>query len=204
MVEAITSLIGSRATDVQIKSEPSMNIRGFTLVELLVVAVIAGILASIALPNFGPLRDKENVRAVATQFAKDVEQQRSLARTENRRRIIKVLSADATAYLAGPCADNSCTAISPDMVTASTGNNVKVLSVSGVYPIVLSFSPPYGIADNDNDAGTTFSLQKFVFFMEKSKTSNSLAQNTACPIRGIIEPCRAVHIVGNLGKVIAK
>lgn len=42
------------------------NERGFTIVELLIVMVVVGILAAIAIPNFQPLLKKDKLRATTT------------------------------------------------------------------------------------------------------------------------------------------
>jgi type II secretion system protein H len=177
-----------------------MNTKGFTLVEVLVVAVIVGILASVALPNFGSLRDRENVRAAATQFSRDIEEQRSLSRSKNQKRFISISAVDQTHYSVGRCSNDACTAFS-DKVDRDIPYDANVQVAGVAADSIINFSPPYGVTDDDDNADTPFSIQKFVFFLN---LGNPLSVNGSCTAAGASEPCRSVHVVGALGKVVVK
>ncbi|MEQ1832638.1 MAG: type II secretion system protein [Candidatus Eisenbacteria bacterium] len=63
--------------------------RGFTLIELMIALVIAGVVLSVGMPAFGRLRDTLVLRQAGTQLLQDVRRARQLAVTRRAPVVIK-------------------------------------------------------------------------------------------------------------------
>ena len=81
------------------------NRRGFTLVEILIVIAILGILAAIAVGNFGGLTEKYKVEAETKQFYADIMYARGRAMQRNRWFFVRITTNGYMTYEDRPLPD---------------------------------------------------------------------------------------------------
>jgi prepilin-type N-terminal cleavage/methylation domain-containing protein len=103
-----------------------MTRRGFGLIESLIVISVVGILLTILVPNFQRWRATTAVKEAATQFASDLDKQRSESKKLNVQRQV-VMASDGKSYSL-----NGVSKPMPEGLTL-TGSTTPV-----------SFNPPYG------------------------------------------------------------
>lgn len=72
---------------------PELN-KGFSLLELMIVLVIIGILAAIAIPNFSDMIAEQRVRSVAADLIGDIALARTEAIKQQRRTVIERVGAN--------------------------------------------------------------------------------------------------------------
>lgn len=98
-----------------------LKVRGFTVVELMIVVAIAAILATVAAPNFAEFMNQQRVRNAATDLVMDL----SLARSEAVKRGANVTVSPVGSWAEGWEVKAGADVISKRASTAGT------LSISG-------------------------------------------------------------------------
>ncbi|MDB5340276.1 MAG: putative fimbrial protein [Planctomycetaceae bacterium] len=80
---------------------PKISRRGFTLAELLIVVLIVGIVAGIAIPRFSAGLGQRQATALARQMVNDIETVRQVARASSAPKSLVITSASKTYTLNG-------------------------------------------------------------------------------------------------------
>jgi prepilin-type N-terminal cleavage/methylation domain-containing protein len=85
----------------------SVSVRGFTLMELMIVIALAAVILAIGTPNFREFRQNNRLTAVANDFLASV----ALARTEavKRQNPVSLCASDTPSDATASCADGSFT-----------------------------------------------------------------------------------------------
>jgi type IV fimbrial biogenesis protein FimT len=131
--------------------------RGFTMVELMTVVVIAGVLLALAAPSFRDMLDRRRVEGRANEFLTDLQYARSEAVARNRNVELRTGGAgNATCYViavpavGGACdcttAPPSCTAPSIGLKTVTMTNDIEVAGGPFVFEPVRGALEPAAAA----------------------------------------------------------
>lgn len=99
--------------------------RGLTLVESMIVLAVTSIVAGVAAPNFGHLREKHQVQSIAAQLETDFVHVRSQAVAMNR--TLRLQFAGDRCYVVHDGGPTTCTCA--DDGSASCASGAKVLQV---------------------------------------------------------------------------
>jgi type IV fimbrial biogenesis protein FimT len=134
--------------------------RGFTLVELMTVVLVASVLLAIAAPSFRGMLDRRRIEGRANELLTDLQYARSEAVARNRNVELRIGGAgNATCYViavpAGGVCDcttppPSCTAPSIGLKTVTMANDI---GIAAAVPFV--FEPVRGAMASDAAASAT-------------------------------------------------
>lgn len=102
------------------------DIKGFSLVESLIVLAVIGTLLAVMMPNYQNWRERTRLKEATTQFASDLDKQRSETKRLNTQHQMSLASDGKSYTLTG------VTKLVPEGITI-TGSGVPVI-----------FNPPYG------------------------------------------------------------
>jgi type IV fimbrial biogenesis protein FimT len=111
--------------------------RGFTMIELMTVMVIAGVLLVLALPSFNDMLERRRVEGQANEFVTDLSYAKSEAVQRNRNVLLQTDPAGTTCYTiavmpdppAGSCnctASPRCTGGPMELKTVTLANGASV------------------------------------------------------------------------------
>ena len=132
------------------------RMRGFTLIELMVVVALVAIVLSLAAPSFTGTLARKRLEGVATELSTDIQYARSEAAQKNAAVGIVFGTNCYTVYLVGTSAATGCAAL-------GGGSPLKDVGVSGGTTLAfapttsgafIAFDPVRGMA-TDAAAGTT-------------------------------------------------
>lgn len=114
-----------------VKALPHRHIKGFTLIELIIVIVVLGILAAYATFNASPA--ELTLPAQAERMASDIRQVQTLAYTTGQRMLFETPNGTNITYTAKSCnASNVCTPV------VLSGSLEKGLALSGTTSVHFS------------------------------------------------------------------
>jgi len=102
----------------------SVNQRGFTLLEMLIVIGIIGIISAVAIPNFSAWRERQAVNSATKSLLSHMKQARVIAMAENRS--VKITFSN-TSYTYDDDAGGTCGLCKPQTVSFSGfSSNLKI------------------------------------------------------------------------------
>lgn len=151
---------------------------GFTLLELLVVLLIAGLIMALAVRSLSNWRNNTAVTNAAMQLAADIQDARSTAKLNN---VCKAFSrVSTTSYTITTYTTPNCSGTGTSTSKSMLSSTLLALgTVSGaVSPASVNFRPPYGTSEET------------VQYVITSARTGSIS--------------RTVRVTGVLGKVIIK
>jgi type IV fimbrial biogenesis protein FimT len=112
--------------------------RGFTLVEAAVVAALLALLAGIALPAFGHLREKRLLEAFAARLEADIHHTRSLAVARHQVvRLSFVLEARGGCYIVHTGDPDDCSCAADGSAQCRGGDALRAVRVDAAVPVSL-------------------------------------------------------------------
>ncbi len=123
------------------------KLRGFTLVELVLVATLLAILAALAVPRFSNTLTRTRVEAAARRFTADLELARQRARSTSAAQVVTIDTASATYVLVGmPDPDHRATEYTVHL--GEPPYEVAMTSLECTGGNKLTFDG-FGVADSD-------------------------------------------------------
>ena len=133
--------------------------RGFTLIELVMVLVLAGILAVVALPRLGTTTTSYQAAAFAEQVRAALQYGQKMAVSHRRLVCAAVTSTSVTLTVAANFGDSSCSAAT---LTGAAGANGAIASspAAGILisPAVTMYFQPSGAVTTDAAGSVTANL----------------------------------------------
>ena len=150
-----TFALRARARDQRLRSRP-----GFTLVETVVVLIIASIAMSISLPKFAAMRDRMSVRAAKQQLSSYLMTARAAAIRQSQSSQFHITS--STIWT---------TVNQPDGTNITVSRSVPLNTARGV-TVTLGGSPPADVVSFDSRGmSSTFSSRVYVLTRNSTKDS---------------------------------
>ncbi|MBW4577865.1 MAG: prepilin-type N-terminal cleavage/methylation domain-containing protein [Aphanothece sp. CMT-3BRIN-NPC111] len=141
--------------------EPSKNIKGFTLIEALIIVAIVGILSAIAAPSFLSMynRSQTNSALNQTRGALQEAQRQAIRYSKN---CTVALTTGSTAKLSSNCFESADQFIKASASAASSSTSITVTSLSAAIPsgttLVFSGGGVATLTANAAKAATSLSV----------------------------------------------
>lgn len=146
----------------------TMNNKGVTLVELLIVIVIIGIITGFGIPEYGRFAAKSSTRKAATELMQNMRMARTMAIKENRTYLITLDPSTNTYSIGFDTNDNSSLA---DAVDVYGQGPVRVVDAQSEYGnnVVLD-SSNFAVNPPNGPGGVTISSQSSFRFLPDSSS----------------------------------
>ena len=169
---------------------PQRRLRGFTLIELMVVVALVSVILALAIPSFTGMLARKRLEGVALELGTDLQYARSEAVQQNAQVQVIFGSNCYAIYVVGSTAATDCLNLGTGarqlkLVQITTGPTLTFSSASG--NLFIEFEPVRGMAANaagTNMAGNVFvassgwQLQVFVNRYGRVKTCSPNASVT--------------------------
>ena len=169
--------------------------RGFTLVELMTVIVIAGVLATLALPTFRDMLERRRLEGQTNELVTDLQYAQSEAVARNRN-VVLITGGSGTCYTiaawtvpasrAGSC---DCTAAPGARCTAGANNPVEVKTVTLVNTatvsngVVFDFEPVRGALQPIAPATVSVAASAVIALGSRNHTVDVTALGRVVPVQ---------------------
>ena len=132
--------------------------RGFTLIELMVVAVLVAIILALAVPSFKDTLARKRMEGVASELATDIQYARSEAAQRNAAVRIIVGANCYAVHVVGSTAATDCTTLGTNAVSLKTvqvADGTSLAFASNNARAFLEFDPVRGMAIDSADADSS-------------------------------------------------
>lgn len=110
--------------------------RGWTLIEVGIVAVIVGILASLAIPSFGKMQARNQLRAAMTQVQGAFQEAQRNAIKKGSSCVVDINTTNRTIRQNSAAANNGCI---PNPVTIPANQGITMTSPSSTTTLTFSY-----------------------------------------------------------------
>jgi type IV fimbrial biogenesis protein FimT len=130
-------------------TNPKAAIRGFTMIELLVVVALVAIILAIAVPSFTSILARKRLEGVASELATDIQYARSEAAQRNAAVGVVFGTTCYAVYVLGTTDATNCTTLGTGAVelkTVQIGGGTGLAFTPTVSGAFIAFDPVRGMA----------------------------------------------------------